>query len=91
MALKYHYHILVWVIRYLRTKRIAPNKWGLVHKSMTTSRENAVVFFHHICNYFILCDNWNLVSFFYIRISTKNRHLKKKAILFKEIVTRMLV
>ena len=39
---------------------------------------HVVVFFHHIYDYFILCDNWNLVSFFYIQISTKKQFSSKK-------------
>ena len=54
------------VIRYVRTKWMAPKKccgvffvywFGQVHWSITTSKKNAVVFFHHYCDYFILCDN----------------------------------
>ena len=70
------------VIRYVRTKWIAPNKccgiffvywFGQVHKSIATSKKNAVVFFHSNYDCFTLCDNYNLVSCFYIRISTKKQ------------------
>ena len=49
------------VIRYVRTKWMAPQTWcGIffvhwfdqVHYSITTSKENAVVFFHHNYHYF---------------------------------------
>ena len=65
---------------HVSTKQIAPNKccgiffahwFGQVHWSINVSKENVVVFFHHNYDYFILCDNQNLVSFFYILISTK--------------------
>ena len=53
------------VIRYVRTKWMAPNKcfgifvvhWFVVYQSITARKENVVVFFHHNYNYFILCDN----------------------------------
>ena len=54
------------VLRYMRTKWIAPNKlggiffvhwYGQVHKSITASKENVVVFFHYNYDYFNLCDN----------------------------------
>ena len=41
--------------------------------SITASQENAVAFIHRNYDYFILCDNWNLVSFFYIQICTKKQ------------------
>ena len=67
------------VIRYVPTKWVVPKKccgiffvhwFGQVHERITASNKNVVVFFHHNYNYFILCDNYNLVSFFYTRIST---------------------
>ena len=79
------------VISYVRTKWMAPDKccgifcvhwFGQVHQSMTANKENTVVFFHHNYDYFILCDNQNLVYFFYIRISTKK---KKQAFDFLKI------
>ena len=54
------------VITYVRTKWMIPNKccgtffvhwFGQVHQSITASKKNVVVFFHHNYNYFILCDN----------------------------------
>ena len=66
-------HILTWergveksVLRCVRTKWMAPNKccgifcvqwYSQVHYSITASKENAVVFFHHKYDNFILCDN----------------------------------
>ena len=40
-----------------------------VNQSITVSNKNIDVFFHHNYDYFILCDNYNLVSFFCIRIT----------------------
>ena len=54
------------VIRYVRTKWMAPNKccgtffvhwFGQVYQSITASKKNVIVFFHHNYDYFILCDN----------------------------------
>ena len=54
------------VLRYVRTKWMAPNKcceiffvhWSSqVHLSITASKENVIVFFHHNYDYFIRCDN----------------------------------
>ena len=53
----------------------------------TASNKNIDVFFDHNYDYFILCDNWSLVSFFYNRISTKNRH----STFLKEVLTQMFV
>ena len=54
------------VTRYVRTKSITRNKccgiffvywFGQVHKSITTSKKNVVIFFHHNYDCFILCNN----------------------------------
>ena len=54
------------VTRYVRTKWITRNKccgiffvywFGQVHKSITTSKKNVVIFFHHNYDCFILCNN----------------------------------
>ena len=56
----------IFVIRYVRTKWMAPSKWcrifvmhrsGQVHMSITASKENVAFFFCHNYDYFILCDN----------------------------------
>ena len=84
------------VIRYVRTKWMAPSKvcgifsmkwFGQVHQSITASKKNVVVFSDHNYDYFIPCDNYNLVSCLYIRISTKKRH----SIFLKEILTQMFL
>ena len=56
----------IFVIRYVRTKWMAPNKScrifvmhrsGQVYMSITGSKENVAFLFCHNCDYFILCDN----------------------------------